>query len=58
MVWKGKKARIVNCPEAVIYKDKIWTMRSEPWNLCGTQVVLLEGIAGGFDINCLEIVEL
>lgn len=24
-------------------RGRIWTVRSEPWNLCGTDCVLLEG---------------
>lgn len=53
----GTKVRMVNCLEAETHKDKVWTTQSEPWDLCGTQVVLLVGKSGGFDVNCLEIVE-
>lgn len=56
-MWAGKRVRMVNCYEAEKYKDKIWTVRSEPWDLCGTQVVLLKGKAGGFALDCLEVVE-
>lgn len=56
-MWTGKKVRMVNCYEADIYKDKIWIVRSEPWDLCGTQVVLLEGKPGGFALDCLEVLE-
>ena len=38
-------------------KDKIWVVRSEPWNLCGTEVVLLEGKVGGYAVDGLDIVE-
>lgn len=55
-MWIGKKVRMVNCSESEKYKDKIWTVRSEPWNLCGTKVVLLEGKSGSFDLSCLEVV--
>lgn len=48
---------MVNCAEADIYKDKLWTVRSEPWHVCGTWVVALEGRAGGFAAHMLEIVE-
>jgi len=51
------KVVMVNCHEASIYKDKVWTVRSKPWNLCGTKVVLLEGYVGGFDISCLNKIE-
>ncbi len=53
----GTKVRMVNCLEAERYKDKIWTTRSEPWMLCGSKVVLLEGKSGGFATEFLEIVE-
>lgn len=53
----GTKVRMVNCIEAERYKDKIWTTRSEPWMLCGSEVVLLEGKSGGFATEFLEIVE-
>ncbi|WP_312337178.1 hypothetical protein [Anaerospora hongkongensis] len=53
----GTKVRMVNCGEAEHYGDKVWTTRSEPWELCGSQVVLLEGKSGGFDKNCLEVVK-
>lgn len=38
-------------------KGKIWTVRSNPWNCCGTIVVLLEGKSGGYAIDGLNIVE-
>ena len=38
-------------------KDKIWVVRSEPWDLCGTDVVLLEGKVGGYAVDGLDIVE-
>lgn len=53
----GDKVKMVNCMEAEIHKDKIWTVRSEPWEMCGSEVVLLEGKSGGFDTERLERVE-
>jgi len=53
----GTKVRMVNCLEAEEAGDKIWTTRSEPWEMCGTQVVLLKGKSGGFDTSCLEVAE-
>lgn len=53
----GTKVRMVNCCEAEKYGDKVWTTRSEPWEMCGSQVVLLEGKSGGFDTSCLEVVK-
>lgn len=38
-------------------KKKIWTVRTGPWVCCGTMVVLLEGKAGGYAVDGLELVE-
>lgn len=38
-------------------KGKVWTVQSEPWNLCGTEVVLLEGKSGGYAVDGLNLVE-
>ncbi|KGE18466.1 hypothetical protein [Paenibacillus wynnii] len=38
-------------------KDKVWAVRSEPWDLCGSEVVLLEGKSGGFATEFLKKVE-
>ncbi len=38
-------------------KNKVWIVRSEPWNCCGTIVVLLEGKSGGYAIDGLNVVE-
>lgn len=38
-------------------KGKIWTVRSEPWNCCGTMVIALEGKAGGYAVDGLDLVE-
>jgi hypothetical protein len=51
----GTKVRMVNCLEAenpVNQHD--WVTASEPWELCGTWVVLLEGFRGGFSLGKLE----
>lgn len=53
----GTKVIMKNCAEVEKYAGRIWTTRSEPWDCCGTEVVLLEGKAGGFATDCLEIVE-
>lgn len=34
-------------------KGKISTVRSEPWNLCGTNVVKISGRAGGYAVDGL-----
>lgn len=38
-------------------KDIIWTVESEPWIICGTSVVKLEGKAGGNAVDGLDLVE-
>lgn len=38
-------------------KGRVWTVRSEPWLCCGTLVVALEGKAGGYAVDGLDIVE-
>lgn len=35
---------------------KIWTVKSEPWQVCGSWVVKLEGKAGGYSVDGLDIV--
>lgn len=34
----------------------VFTVRSEPWNVCGTEVVLLEGISGGYAVDGLDVI--
>lgn len=53
----GTKVIMKNCAEAEKYAGKVWTTRSETWECCGSEVVLLEGKSGGFAIKHLEIVE-
>lgn len=57
MLKKGDKVKMINCYEAEKYKDKIWTVRSEPWIACGSEVILLDGKSGGFATEFLEKVE-
>ena len=38
-------------------KGKVWIVRSEPWNCCGTLIVKLEGKTGGYATDGLTIVE-
>lgn len=38
------------------YKDVMFVVRSDPWNVCGTEVILLEGYRGGYTIDGLTIV--
>jgi hypothetical protein len=52
----GDKVVMHTCSEASLdkYRDKVWTVRSEPWDLCGSEVVLLEGKSGGFATEYLR----
>ena len=43
----GDRVKMVNCREARENPDKIWTVRSEPWEVCGNMCVLLKGKSGG-----------
>ena len=38
-------------------KGKIFTVRSESWDLCGTKCVLLEGYRGGYAVDGLTLVD-
>lgn len=38
-------------------KKKIWTVRTGPWMCSGTMVVALEGKAGGYAVDGLDLVE-
>lgn len=54
----GTEVMMVNCFEAEKYEGRIWKTRSEPWVLGhGQEVVLLEGMSGGFATNCLREVD-
>ena len=52
----GTRVRMVNCYEAEKYAGIVWVTRSESWDVCGKEVVLLEGYGGGFAVACLEVV--
>ena len=57
MLKPGDRVIMENCLEAERYKDKVWEVRSEPWDLCGTEVVLLKGKTGGFATEFLRKVD-
>lgn len=40
-----------------VNKDKIFTVCSEPWECCGTMVIKLDGISGGYAVDGLTVVE-
>lgn len=52
----GDKVIMHTCYEASMekYKDKVWTVDSEPWDLCGSEVVMLGGYRGGFATEYLR----
>ena len=39
------------------YKGVVFTVRSAPWECCGTKVILLEGYRGGYAVDGLTKVE-
>lgn len=38
-------------------KGVVFTVKSEPWNCCGTQVVLLDNYRGGYAVDGLSLIE-
>lgn len=38
-------------------KGRVWVVRSDPWMCCGTVVVALQGKAGGYAVDGLDLVE-
>lgn len=37
-------------------KGKVWKVVSEPWMVCGSEVVKLEGKSGGYAVDGLDLV--
>ena len=37
-------------------KGRVWTVGSDPWECCGTVVVKLEGKAGGYAVDGLDLI--
>jgi hypothetical protein len=58
MLKRGDKVVMHTCLEAEHYDGKIWTVSSKPWNLCGSEVVLLDGFSGGFATEYLQKVNI
>lgn len=50
---------IMNDKYRVAEKNKgvVFTVRSEPWNCCGTMVVLLDNYRGGYAVDGLTLAE-
>ena len=38
-------------------RGRVFTVKSVPWNVCGTDVVKIDGIAGGYAVDGLTKVE-
>ena len=38
-------------------RNKIFVVRSRPWDCCGTSVVLLDGKSGGYAVDGLTLVK-
>jgi|WetSurMetagenome_2_1015567.scaffolds.fasta_scaffold1809900_2 hypothetical protein len=53
----GDRVFMVDCYEAEKYAGRAWTVESEPWECCGSEIVLLEGKSGGFDTSRLKKLE-
>jgi hypothetical protein len=53
---KGEQVVMHTCREASNpkYAGKVWTTTSEPWDLCGSEVIKLEGFSGGFATEYLK----
>lgn len=52
----GEQVVMHTCYEASKpkYAGKVWTTCSEPWEMCGSEVILLEGFSGGFATEYLK----
>lgn len=54
---EGDKVIMHTCAESALekYKDKVFTCTSEPWDLCGSEVIKLDGgVKGGFATEYLR----
>lgn len=49
----GDFVAMVNCYEATKNEGRMWEVISEPWECCGSEIIKLKGISGGFDTSCL-----
>jgi hypothetical protein len=53
----GDRVVMHTCPEAAIHRGRVFNVVSNPWDLCGSEVVLLEGYRGGFATQFLRKVD-
>ena len=56
---KGNRVIMHTCSESALekYKDKVFTCTSEPWDLCGSEVIMIDGVRGGFATEYLKKAE-
>lgn len=54
---KGDKVVMHTCLEAPYHHGRIWTCASDEWEMCGSQVVFLEGFSGSFAAEFLQYVD-
>ncbi len=49
----GDHVVMVGCIEADSHLGDVWEVKSDPWTLGGSEVVLLHGFSGAFTTECL-----
>lgn len=54
MLKVGDKVVMHTCSEAEKHEGKVWTCRTDEYEMCGTQVVMLEGYSGCFAAEFLR----
>jgi hypothetical protein len=52
----GQSVKMINCPDAEITPDKIWTIRTDPYHFDGKWRVLLNDWVGSFSVSNLVAV--
>lgn len=53
----GQSVKMINCPDAVITPDRIWTIRSEPYFFEEEWRVLLNEWIGSFPVKNVKAVD-
>lgn len=53
---EGDKVVMHTCSAASLdkYKDKVFICTSEPWDLCSSEVIMIDGVRGGFATEYLR----
>lgn len=52
----GQYVKMINCPDAVLTPDRLWTIRTEPFWFDGQWRVLLSGWIGSFPVENIAAV--